>query len=213
MSPQAKKPTKISHETHLKWKGHGEKEERSSFLILCEGKTEKGYFSGMRSRRGPQIDVDIAKGDHVSAVREAVSRVSDEYDEIWCVLDTELNATLATAMRREARKGDGRVRLGLSTPCFEFWLILHHADWAKPFQSADAAKKKLKNVLPSWNEGNTRFADFADGVDGACERAQKLAPGGEDEEGAPKNPSTGVWQLVESIQADSKQAGPESLCT
>jgi hypothetical protein len=106
MSPRAKKPAKVSHETHLKWKGHGEKEERSSFLILCEGKTEEGYFSGMRSRRGPQIDVDVPKGDHVSAVREAVSRVSD--DAVWCVLDTELNATLTTAMRREARKGRRR---------------------------------------------------------------------------------------------------------
>lgn len=28
-----------------------------------------------------------------------------------------------------------------------------------------------------------------------------------------KSPSTGGWQLVESIQTDSKQAGPEPLCT
>lgn len=206
MSPQTKKPTKVNAETSLIWKGYGTKEERSSFLIVCEGPTEKGYFSGMRSRGGPQIEVDIAKGDHIAAVRYAVSRVSDEYDAVWCIQDTELNATLMAGMRREANRGSGKVHLGLSTPCFELWLILHHIDCAKPFQSADEAKKKLKKILPTWSEGNTRFIDFAGGADAACDRARRLDPDGKDQL---KNPSSNVWQLMAVLQADVKQADPD----
>lgn len=199
MSPRAHKPVKVSTETRLGRNGRGVRKERSSFLILCEGKTEKDYFAGMRSRRGPQIDVDAPKGDHLSVVREAVSRVSNEYDAVWCVLDTELDETLTAAMLREARRGP--VELGLSTPCFEFWLILHHVDCARPFQSAEDAKRKLREVVPSWSESNTRFADFADGIDAACRRAQKLSP----DSGEPlKNPSTGVWQLVARLQSGSE---------
>ncbi|GAA4227391.1 hypothetical protein FHR32_001489 [Streptosporangium album] len=209
MSPQTKKPTRVNTETSLTWRGYGTKEERSSFLIVCEGPTEKGYFSGMRSRRGPQIEVDIAKGDHLAAIRYAVSRVSDEYDAVWCVQDTELDSTLTAAMRSEARKGNGKVNLALSTPCFELWLILHRTDYARPFQSADAAKKKLKKIFPSWSERNTRFSDFVDGVDAACDRARRLDPDGKEQL---KNPSSNVWQLMAVLQADSKQADPDPSC-
>ncbi|WP_433366211.1 RloB family protein [Streptosporangium sp. CA-115845] len=196
MSPQTSKSTKISTETNLKGGKKGTKEERSTFLILCEGKTEKDYFTGMRSRRGPQIDVDVPKGDHLAKVREAVDRVSSDYDAVWCILDTELDGELTAEMTREAGKS-GRVRLGLSTPCFELWLILHHADCARPFQSADAAKKKLKKIVPSWSEKNTRFSDFSAGVGAACDRAQKLSPDGRN---PLKNPSTNVWELVSGIR-------------
>ncbi|MEU9887775.1 RloB family protein [Sphaerisporangium sp. NPDC051011] len=103
-----------------------------------------------------------------------------------------------TTLMREAKRGP--VDLGLSTPCFELWLILHHADCARPFQSTEDAKRKLREVLPSWSESNTRFADFSDGTEAACQRARKLDPDGEQ---PLKNPSTGVWRLVESLRGRS----------
>ncbi|MEU8202739.1 RloB family protein [Streptosporangium sp. NPDC049046] len=207
MSPQTSKSTKISTETSLKGGKKGFKKERSTFLILCEGKTEKDYFAGMRSRRGPQIDVDVPKGDHLAKVREAVDRASNDYDTVWCVLDTELDGRLTAEMTREAEKSS-RVRLGLSTPCFELWLILHHADWARPFQSADAAKKELKKIKPSWSEKNTRFSDFSAGVDAACDRAKKLNPDGGN---SLKNPSTSVWELVTGIRESGPSAAKSKI--
>ncbi|WP_307567149.1 RloB family protein [Streptosporangium lutulentum] len=207
MSPRTPRSTKISTETRLGRSRNGTREERSTFLVLCEGKTEKDYFAGMRSRRGPQIEVDVPKGDHLAKVREAVDRVSSDYDAVWCILDTELDEELTAEMTREA--GQSSVKLGLSTPCFELWLILHHVDCTRPFQSADAAKKKLKKIIPSWSEKNTRFADFADGVDTACDRARRLDPDGKEQL---KNPSSNVWQLMAALQADSKQADPNPSC-
>lgn len=173
----------------------GSRAERPSVLILCEGKTEKNYFTGMRTRRGPQINVDAPACDHLSVVEQAIGRRSDEYDAVWCVLDTELDPNLVKRLQREADRGG--VHLALSTPCFEVWLILHHKDCAAPFQSADEAKKTLARLLPTWTEAGTRFADFDGGVVDACRRARRLDPTGEDHM---KNPSTSVWKLVAKLR-------------
>jgi hypothetical protein len=128
-------------------------------------------------------------------VRQAIARQSDDYDAVWCVLDTELERELTECLVREA--GQGGVQLALSTPCFEVWLILHREDWTAPFQTADKAKKALQRQLPAWAEGTTRFADFRDGLEDACRRAQALDPRGEDHM---KNPSTSVWKLVAQLR-------------
>jgi hypothetical protein len=152
----------------------------------------------MRTRKGPQIDVDDPGSDHVALVREAVKRESDEYTAVWCVLDTELNRGLTKRIVADADTHG--VELALSTPCFELWLILHHIDHAAPFQSAKEAKKKLTALMPSWREAATAFADFRTGIDDACRRAQRLDPTGEDHL---KNPSTNVWKLIEKLNEQS----------
>jgi hypothetical protein len=203
MSSRTRKPSGrperrqvLSNETDLRRRPSGSRDERASFLILCEGLTEKGYFTTMRKRGGPQIDAIAPNGDHLSILREAVRRRSDEpdYDAVWCVLDTELSSELTSCLVVEAKGGN--IELALSTPCFETWLILHHVDHTAPFQSAEKAKKKLKNMLPGWREAATRFTDFQEGVADACRRAQRLDPTGEDHL---KNPSTSVWRLVEKL--------------
>ncbi|MBE1530887.1 RloB family protein [Actinomadura algeriensis] len=165
---------------------------------MCEGKTEKLYFTGMRSRHGPQLAVDAPDGDHLWLIGEAGRRRTAEYDEVWCVLDTELNKDLVRKLIAEAEKS--KVNLALSSPCFEFWLILHIEDYARPFQTAEEAKRKLARLSSNWSEAKTNFRDFKDGVEDACKRARKLQPGAD---GLPCNPSTSVWQLVEKIREPS----------
>jgi hypothetical protein len=189
----AYKQQKFQTETNLIRRGS--RPERSSLLILCEGKTEKNYFTGMRTRRGPQIDVDHPGCDHLGVAKLAIKRRSDDYDAVWCVLDTELDRELTATLEQVAREGG--VRLAMSTPCFEVWLILHLKDWTAPFQSAEEAKKALVRLLPTWTEASTRFSDFGDGVADACERARRLDPTSEDHM---KNPSTSVWKLVERLR-------------
>lgn len=57
--------------------------------------------------------------------------------------------------------------------------------------SGAKAEKALKALLPNWGKGRTRFEDFADGLQDALERAERL-PSGTD-------PSTGVHGLVRAI--------------
>jgi hypothetical protein len=198
MSPRnskpKKKPFKINTETDLNHKNSGTRQERASHLILCEGKTERDYFIGMRTRRGPHIHIDMPGSDHISIAREAVKRNGDEYSNVWCVLDTELDSVTTTKVLAIIQQSSAEVCL--STPSFEVWLIMHHEDCLRPFQSADEAKRKLKTMVPSWREGSTRFSDFSHGVREAVRRAQKIDASGES---VLKNPSSNVWKLVDQL--------------
>ena len=53
------------------------------------------------------------------------------------------------------------------------------------------AEKALKALSPNWGKGRTRFEDFAQGLQDALERAERLPPG--------SDPSTGVGRLVRAV--------------
>ncbi|WUR53961.1 RloB family protein [Actinomadura citrea] len=199
MSPRSRDRDKrssrpFSTRTDLRRRPGGTRAERRSLLILCEGKTEKQYFVGMRTGAGPQLHVDAPDCDHVAVVREAKRRGTEEYDEIWCVLDTELDERLVTEILTEAQGTD--VHIALSSPSFELWLILHLKYCSRPFQTAKEAERVLRELVPGWSKSATRFDDFKEGVEDACDRARRLHDG----EGRPPNPSSAVWRLVESIR-------------
>lgn len=174
-----------------------------SILIICEGKTEQNYFTGMRTRYGPQLDVDAPDGSHVAAVRAASERAAtavrsgEPYDAVWCVLDTELDPLLVDSVREEADNGD--VEVAFSCPSFELWLILHKEPCARPFQSAEEAKRMLRQLYPRWNESGTRYSDFEPGLVKAIENARALDPTGKNHM---MNPSSSVWRLVDDIRRD-----------
>jgi len=52
---------------------------------------------------------------------------------------------------------------------------------------------RLRKHLPHYDKTRPRFADFAAGLDQAVRRAEKL---GDDHT---RNPSTGVWRLVDAV--------------
>ncbi|GAA0378218.1 hypothetical protein Acor_44280 [Acrocarpospora corrugata] len=210
MSPRQPKDNKgltrrssIERRSFLERRSSGTRVERKRFLILCEGETEERYFLGMRTRGGPVLDVVNPKIDHLGVIEEAQRRRrTDDYDdsdEVWCVLDTELEPKLTERM---LAKAGINVRLALSTPCFDFWLLLHHKDHRAPFQAAGEVEKALKRVVPGWSKGGTRIADFVDGIDDACRRARAIEPEGKDHM---RNPSTSVWKLVEFVRAISDE--------
>lgn len=195
----------IERSSSLERRSSGTRVERKRFLILCEGETEERYFLGMRTRGGPVLEVVNPKVDHLNVIVEAQRRwriddyddSGDDGDEVWCVLDTELDRELAGQILVKAK---GKVQLALSTPCFDYWLLLHHKDHRAPFQAAGEVEKALKSALPGWSKGTTRFTDFKDGVGDACQRAKAV-----DSDGGShlRNPSTSVWKLVESIARKS----------
>lgn len=198
IDPRWSRRASVERRSSLERRPPGTRVERKRFLILCEGDTEEKYFLGMRIRGGPVLDVVNPRTRHLQVIDEAWRRRNiddwDEEDEIWCVLDTELDRKLTLAMLEKA--GD-EIRLALSTPCFEFWLLLHHKDHRAPFQTAKEVEKAVKCVVPGWTKGSTRFADFREGVADACRRAKAIERAGED---PMPNPSTSVWRLVEAIR-------------
>ncbi|MDU0291384.1 RloB family protein [Saccharothrix longispora] len=114
----------------------GTRRELRTVVIFTEGRnSEPDYLNGLR--RLPHVAGDVAlnvelRPEHsvpLPLVEQAVKRAQDpEVDECWCVFDVEWpqnHPNLAEAVAL-ARRHD--IRLAVSNPCFELWLILHHRD-------------------------------------------------------------------------------------
>jgi hypothetical protein len=168
-------------------------------LVVCGAeKTETGYFRGLRDHLGAvSVDVKIkeraiAPDQVVEFARDHCGR--DDFDETWCVVDVdrfERDGGRVTAAARLA--GRAGIRLAVSNPCFEYWLLLHHAESAAPEVSCGPVVDRLRQHLPAYDKGALSFADFAGGVPAAIERARRREPTGNDHF---VSPSTGVWVLA-----------------
>lgn len=88
------------------------------------------------------------------------------------------------------------VSLAVSNPCFELWLLLHHAECRSHCTGYADVASRLKKHVPGYDKTRLNFADYADGLNDAVKRARDLEPTGTDHT---QNPSTGVWRLVGKI--------------
>jgi hypothetical protein len=169
-----------------------------TILVVCGGtRTEPDYLDGMRrEHRRPSLRIVVqGKGldpkGLVEYARSLARRAPGEFDEVWCVVDLdEFDLTAA-----EATAASAGVRLAVSNPCFELWLLLHFDDCTSHVDGAGDAARRLRRHLPAYDKSELDFADFSAGVPAAVSRARALDAG----ETVGPNPSTGVWKLVQGI--------------
>ncbi len=166
--------------------------------MFCGGlKTEPAYLDGLRAlaRANSKVLAVQARGVSPAQLVARAARVLEDnpgfYDETWCVFDVDDFDLQGVA----AQAKQAGIRLAVSNPCFELWLVLHH-DEHRAVVSCDKIAERLRQLVPRYDKTRLRFTDFAHGVEAAVERAQKLEPSGEKHD---INPSTGVWRLVERI--------------
>ncbi|GAA0898598.1 RloB family protein [Virgisporangium aurantiacum] len=179
----------------------GDLPTKHTVLVYCGGlRTEPEYFDGLKlENRSSAVSVRIvAEGaDPERLVRRAAghrNRQPGVFDEVWCVTDVDqFDLTRAVALARKER-----VSLAVSNPCFELWLLLHHADCTAHCTGYDDVATRLKKYVRDYDKCRLNFAAYRDKIDDAVERARKLDPDGT---AFTANPSTNVWQLVERIRA------------
>jgi hypothetical protein len=167
-------------------------------------KTESDYLEAIREECGiPALRVvpqRKGKGkDPEKVVRQAVQRnqeAADPYDEVWCVLDVD-EFVLDGAERMATGAG---VRLAVSNPCFELWLLLHHEDCRATLDSVEA-RRRLRRHVPAYDKARLDFGDFARGVEDAVGRGRRLSDGAV----VGPNPSSGVWALVDMIVKEAER--------
>jgi hypothetical protein len=172
-------------------------------LVVCgTEKTERAYFSGLRdSNRRTSVDVKLMERPRTPD--QVVEYARDhcgyrDFDEAWCVVDVdqfEVEGRKVTAARSAA--GEASIRLAISHPCFEYWLLLHHTYSSAPMPRCSAAEAMLRKHVRSYDKTRLRFADFERTVADAVMRGKQSDATGENWQ---KNPSTNVWQLVERIR-------------
>ncbi|GLF97180.1 RloB family protein [Streptomyces yaizuensis] len=192
--------------------------EQLRFLIYCEGEcTEDQYFKGLRSElRSLPVTICLGgtHGEPKSLVRAAIkhkeraSASADDrftaYDEVWCVVDVEApkqHASLTEALAL-AEKAD--VRVALTNPCFELWILLHFRDVAG-FHTSDDMQRALERAADCGYRVGRKHLDYREvaGPEGrnhlvAGERARGLRSRSAD--GYRANPWTDVDRLVDLLR-------------
>ncbi|WP_103562460.1 RloB family protein [Actinomadura rubteroloni] len=185
------------------------KPPKRKIYIYHEGEqSEKGYFRGLCSSvRSPNIKILVspARGNPLSMVEYAIDstyRVSggdiQEQDEIWCVFDIEApipQPKIAEAVDLAMRKG---VRLVISNPCFEIWLLLHFSEH-NAYLTTNSAYRKLRLHLPNYDK-HVDYVTFSSNYVIAKDRAKILDRRHQDTgDIVKKNPWSNVWELVDHL--------------
>ena len=172
-----------------------------TILVVCGSKeTERQYFQGLREQlRNPAVSVVVC-GKACSPTQLIAyaqkRRVENKgtFDEVWCVFDVDQFVDVAEAVVAAGKAG---IRVAISNPCFELWLLLHFASQTAHVPTYKKLLPLLQKHVPNYDKSRLDFAVYKDGRAEAAIRARKLDPTGLDHA---QNPATGVWQLVERME-------------
>ncbi len=190
-----------------------------TFLIVVEGKaTEPAYLDGVKLKlKRKAAAVVVRHGDHtdpVGIVNEAIklrdghaaNPNKEPYDQVWVVFDRETQnhprRKQVPAAQELATAND--IRVALSIPSFEFWLLLHFDYSTKSFDDCAAVKKALKKFIKDYEKSDLPLDDLLARVATAmkhatqCHRHWKAADGD-------RNPSTHMDELLRELN-DSARA-------
>lgn len=191
---------------------------RQSLLIQCEGsKTEPNYLDelckacGVRQRL--EVKVKPGKGQNARVTVEAAitegsrKRLGEHiYDAICYVLDVEHAAHETTLNEAIALANKHNIRLFLSHPSFEVWLIAHFERIKRNFADGGAAEAYLnthwrKHFSCDYDKGDPKlYTKLADRVDEALENARwTLEVFHENAPCRESNAATEVYLLVQEL--------------
>jgi hypothetical protein len=181
--------------------------ERRTIVVFCEGEaSEPDYINSLKRlpniRGNTAINIEIAPecGVPLTLVRLAIDRAAeDEVDECWCVFDVEWPKHHPNLKQAITLAADHGIRLAVSNPCFELWLLLHFEEQTA-FMSTNDAERRSRQL-----EGRAGKRIDADSYMSlrrvAAGRAKKLAHRHE-QNGTqfPKdNPSSSMFEFLAAI--------------
>ena len=185
------------------------------FYAVAEGEgTEYDYLGHLNQFYGPDLRFLIRWPNQRHGL--SPSRVVDEADrvvgepaiEVWGLFDHDGRPDIDQVCARAKRQ---RVRVALSHPSFELWLLLHFQDFSPAAQdgSNNVIMERLRAAHPA-------FADYRDGnkridarrfealreddkIRRAVDRARRLSSRFTHQTPSNRDPSTDVYLLVERL--------------
>ncbi len=176
-------------------------------IIACDDRyAPKQCFDAFEFKR-VQIHVEATLDCNSSAnhVLDRLLAIScDPDDERWLILDVDHyseSAHIATLRKALQRARQANVNVAMSKPCFEAWLLLHHAEAEvlKPLASASEVLRTLRSLLESYSKIALNPADFKlDSVADAYRRA-KILDGEKAEGDIPTVNTSRVYRIWDSI--------------
>lgn len=187
-------------------------EPRRRILVVSEGAvTERQYLQEFKKHcRNPLVSMDFegAAGVPVTLVNRAkelkraaeddASRERDAnlgFDEVWCVFDVDEHPHIPDARQMATANG---LRLAMSNPCFELWLLLHFRD-SPGLQHRHEIQRLLATEMPGVKPKHIEFARLIPGYEEAHRRATRLERERSSKMNDTSEPFTEVVQLIDSI--------------
>lgn len=172
-----------------------------TILVVCGSKeTERQYLQGLRDHlRNPAVSV-VVRGKACSPTQLITYAKTQrnigkgDFDEVWCVFDVDQFVDIDAAVVAGRRAG---IKVAISNPCFELWLLLHFTPQRAHVATYKQILPLLQKHVPGYDKTRVDFALYRDGRADAVTNAQALDLTGQDHA---RNPSTGVWQLVERME-------------
>ncbi|WP_397571443.1 RloB family protein [Schlesneria sp. T3-172] len=195
------------------------RDPRPTVLVFCEGeKTEKQYLEKFaRYHKNALMKLEVAKetgvpfslvkfaSQYKREIEKNARRQKDQniaFDSVWCVFDIDDHPRVSDAKEMAAANG---IRLAISNPCFELWLVLHLTD-SPGMQHRDNVQSLLESLDSNYDKDvkQVDFPRYVHGYKQAVTRATRLdalalsvgTPG--------HNPTTNVYELTELILSGGK---------
>ncbi len=188
------------------------------YIVACDDTyAPKDYFAALVPRlHRLQIHV-VETQDGTSSAGHVLERLLGykigERDERWMLLDTDhytKREHLKSFTRAIKEAKEVNVRIALSKPCFEFWLLLHHLTRQKlsshKLSNARDVEKLLKQTLGTYNKRKLKPENFSlEKVPQAIRESREIdkSVGGGD---IPDANTSRVYQLWESIISNALPA-------
>lgn len=183
-----------------------------TFLILCEGYTERDYFATFHGE-GVAVKAEVLGVTKQELVDCAVEYQDGKaYDEVWVVYDQDFNPAEGEAQFERIRQsveraGQHGIQVAYSDDAFELWLRLHYEAVTGPL----SRRQLYEDLSRRWEinyeqEGKKRgfrksirarlIADETASEQAAIKRAQKLFGERAELAHSEQNPLTTVHLLV-----------------
>lgn len=194
----------------------GTRRPKRTFLVFCEGeKTEPDYLKALKRepavRDVASVDIRIDKESHGAApltlvrlAAEARTRSADEegeVDEVWCLFDVEWPRNHPNLNQAIDIAEDSDVRIAVSNPCFELWLVLHFQDQTAWLSTDEAVR--LREHYDGTRSKSLDGASYMPLRADATRRARSLDKrhAGNRTPFPKDNPSSGMYRLLDAVGA------------
>jgi hypothetical protein len=171
-------------------------------LIICEdSRSAKIYFEQavVHFRASASVEVThCGYTDPRGIVHHAIKRLKP-FDEVVCVIDRDEHSNFEEASKLQ--RSHDNLKLFVSYPCFEFWLLLHFGLTRAPYQTARSVIQDLrtKPKMAPYTKGSTKglFAELLPRLPQAMIHADTCLAQALAEKSM--NPSTPIHQLMQRL--------------
>ena len=191
--------------------------------MFCEGaRTEPDYLKALKADPAVNkaVSLEIDGQTHGSAPLTLVEAAADfrartpadqsEVDQVWCIFDVESPKEHPNLEQAKGLAGRRDVKVAISNPCFELWLLLHFQDQSASLDTRAATRElKRRDGIDGKGIDGRRYMPLRNQ---AIDRARDLARRheGNGTEFPRDNPSSGMYLFLVALEKLATSAHREN---